>query len=269
MPTLVALHAHPDDEAIYTGGLLLQAAAEGWRCVVVMATSGEAGRPAAGEQQVGDVRRSETRAAAKILGVDRIEFLGYQDSGMAGTSPPPGALSCADPVRLAERVQEIVDEECPALVLSYDEGGVYGHPDHVAVHRMGRSIATPGALYEATLDRTTLTELRMQWLRRGMPEEVWPAELDGWMGMDHPDLVRFEVGAAGPQKLAAIAAHHSQVMEADSFMGLPPGVFHQLLGTEWYHEVQRGVGPLPAGLDVGRHRVDCDPLARPGLYGPT
>ena len=237
-PTLLALHAHPDDEAIFTGGLLARAAALGWRCVVVVATSGEGGRALRDGEPLGALRRRETQAAAGLLGVSRVAFLGYWDSGMAGDTPPDGALATADPEILRTAVQSIVDEERPSLVLSYDLEGMYGHPDHLVIHQIGRAIDTTASLWEATIDRSELGALREQWLLRGMPDEAWPASTSAAMGMDHPGLVRLDVSAEMETKHAAIVAHDSQVLEADSFMGLPPGVFHQLLVTEWYHLVQ-------------------------------
>ena len=261
-PTLVTLHVHPDDEAIYTGGLLLRAATLGWRCVVVVATSGEGGRSPRAAVDIGAHRRAETYAAAKILGVARVEFLGYRDSGMAGDVLPPGALAVAEPAEVVARAQAVLDDEDPDLVVSYDLGGVYGHPDHLAVHRLGRGLSFAGALYEATINRVELAVLRERWLGRGMPEAAWPAGLADTLGMDHPGLVRMEVDRHFARKQSAITAHGSQVVEADSFMGLPPGVFHQLLATEWYYRVRCG-GPAVAGLfedgPAGRDRTVAAP----------
>jgi LmbE family N-acetylglucosaminyl deacetylase len=223
-PTLVTLHAHPDDEAIYTGGLLLRAATLGWRCVVIVATSGEGGRSPRAAVDIGAHRRAETYAAAKILGVARVEFLGYRDSGMAGDVLPLGALAVAEPAEVVARAQAVLDED-PDLVVSCDLGGDYGHPDHLAVHRLGRGLSFAGALYEATINRVELAVLRERWLGRGMPEAAWPAGLADTLGMDHPGLVRMEVDRHFARKQSAITAHGSQVVEADSFMGLPPGVF--------------------------------------------
>ena len=86
--TLVCFHAHPDDEAIATGGTMALASAAGHRVVLIVATDGELGFTVPGvaetPQELGAHRRAETQAAASILGVHRVEFLGYHDSGMAG-----------------------------------------------------------------------------------------------------------------------------------------------------------------------------------------
>src|ERR1700742_1844325 len=100
--TLVLFHAHPDDEAIATGGTMARAKAEGHRVVLVIATRGELGEsPADGlseGESLADRRVAETMEAARILGVDRVEFLGYYDSGMRGepTNDAPDAFAAAD-----------------------------------------------------------------------------------------------------------------------------------------------------------------------------
>src|SRR6476646_5119316 len=99
--TLVTFHAHPDDEAIATGGVMAQAAAAGHRVVLVLATKGELGQVAEGVlddgEALSDRRVVEAAAAAKILGVERVEFLGYRDSGMVDepTNTAPGAFAAA------------------------------------------------------------------------------------------------------------------------------------------------------------------------------
>ena len=99
-PTLMAVHAHPDDEAIATGGVLARAAAEGKRVVLVCCTRGEAGEihdpdldPQEARQRLGEIRTEELRRSADILGVTDLEMLGYRDSGMAGTPDNDDPLS--------------------------------------------------------------------------------------------------------------------------------------------------------------------------------
>src|ERR1700730_5206840 len=91
MATLLLVHAHPDDEAISTGGVMMKARADGHRVVLVTATRGEVGEihnmdDAATRPHLGEVRTKELETASRILGVNRGEFLGYRDSGMVGTS---------------------------------------------------------------------------------------------------------------------------------------------------------------------------------------
>jgi len=157
--TLLAVHAHPDDEASSTGGLLLRAAAEGHRTVLVTCTNGEWGevlgrrlsrlRPRERPEdraRLGEIRLEELREAARILGVGGLYPLGYRDSGMAGWA------SNADPASFARqpiegpagRLARIIREHRPHVLVTYDAKGGYGHPDHVMAHR-----AAMAALEEA------------------------------------------------------------------------------------------------------------------------
>ena len=136
MGTLVCLHAHPDDECISTGGTIARAAAEGHRVVLVVATNGDHGEVPAdlapGETLV-ERRRKETMASAETLGVHRVEWLGYEDSGMTGWSQNAnvGAFMNADVDDAASRLARILTEEHADVLTCYDWHGGYGHPDHV------------------------------------------------------------------------------------------------------------------------------------------
>jgi LmbE family N-acetylglucosaminyl deacetylase len=249
-PCLVTFHAHPDDEAIFTGGTVAMAVEAGWRVVLVVATSGEQG--ATPDWLTGDlatVRRAETVESARLLGIDRVEFLGYRDSGAdhqrtrdpGGHAPAPAANLTLDAAPLDHVISQLrgilIDERASALT-SYDRIGVYGHRDHVRVHEIAAEavLGTSCDLVEATVSRVTLRRLRDDLIGRGLDPATWPETLVDTIGTDNGvGLLAVDVSAHLPQKLAAIAAHASQVVEASSFMGLPPGVFHRLLATEWFH----------------------------------
>src|SRR5947208_9195882 len=162
--TLVFFHAHPDDEAIFTGGTMALLARAGWRLVLVLATQGEQGEssPLVGPGVPLAVRRvAETAAAAEGLGVERVEFLGSPDSGMVGdpANEAAGAFSRAPLHEAAARLGQVLAEERPDALVGYDEGGIYGHPDHIAVHRVARraaGVAGVATVYEATVDREYL-----------------------------------------------------------------------------------------------------------------
>jgi LmbE family N-acetylglucosaminyl deacetylase len=237
VPTLLALHAHPDDEAIFTGGLLAAAHAARWRTVVVIATSGHQGLSPHTELDTAAHRRAETIRAAAILGVGRLDFLDYHDSGMTASEHTRGCLATTPLDHSTTAVQSIIDQEQPALVTTYDEIGIYHHPDHLAIHAIGRRLDLPGGLLEATISRPALLAQRDVWLARGMPTHVWPSPLTATIGTDHPTLRSLDVTDHLGAKEAAISAHDSQILTAESFMGLPPGVFHALLATEWYNEI--------------------------------
>ena len=169
MATVAFFHAHPDDEAIATGGTMASLAEQGHRVVLVTATRGELGEVSDGllgpGETLGDRRSVELAAAAAVLGADRQLFLGYEDSGMEGeeSAARPGCFATADLDEAAGRLAAILDEEAADVLVVYDEHGGYGHPDHVQVHRVGMAAAdragTP-VLYMATMDRDFMLELR-------------------------------------------------------------------------------------------------------------
>src|SRR5256886_14836785 len=137
MPTLVTFHAHPDDEAIATAGVMAKYADEGHRVVLVVATRGEEGEVAEGflspGESLADRRVQETEEAARRLGVARVEFLGYLDSGMMGT-PENDVAGCfwrADVGEAATKLAALLDEERADVLTVYDENGNYGHPPHI------------------------------------------------------------------------------------------------------------------------------------------
>ena len=143
MATIVSFHAHPDDESIGVAGTLARAASAGHRVVLVFATRGELGEPVPGVLADGEQltlrRTAECYDSAAALGVERVEFLGYTDSGMMGeeTNDLPWCFWQADVDQAAHRLAAILAEEQPDLVTIYDDNGGYGHPDHIQVHRVG------------------------------------------------------------------------------------------------------------------------------------
>lgn len=256
-PVLVAFHAHPDDEAIFTGGTILRAVRAGWRVILIVATDGDLGAGSGGSD-LGAKRRAETLDAARILGVDSVEFLGYGDSGYddparggQGTGAASaralrsGTLAAAHVDAAAEAVRRIVVDEGAAALTSYDNNGIYGHIDHVLVHEIAvRSVeGTSCELYESTVGRGALRQLRAELVGRGLVADRWPLLLADRLGVeDGPMLVAVDVTSDLDRKLASVAAHSSQLLEAATFMGLPAGAFHHLLGTEWFRVARRGDG---------------------------
>jgi LmbE family N-acetylglucosaminyl deacetylase len=141
MGTLLLVHAHPDDECILTGGVILRAHLEGHRVVLVTATRGEEGEmhnmnAAVARPQLSQIRVDELRECCAILGVDRQEFLGYRDSGMTGaaSNEDPRSFLMAPLADAAERLAVLLREERPSVVVTYAADGTYGHPDHLKAH---------------------------------------------------------------------------------------------------------------------------------------
>src|SRR5258708_38548976 len=143
MGTLMLVHAHPDDEAISTGGVMMKAKAHGHRVVLVTATRGEVGEiynmdPESSRPRLGEIRTEELKAAGEILGVDRIEFLGYRDSGIVDTADNKDPRSFHQP-RLDEAaayLAMLIRHERRDAVASYAGDGGYAHPYHIKAYQV-------------------------------------------------------------------------------------------------------------------------------------
>ncbi|MGH8993518.1 MAG: PIG-L deacetylase family protein [Acidimicrobiia bacterium] len=249
--TLVFFHAHPDDEAIFTGGTIWQLARRGWRIVLVMATGGEWGEATEGfgHADLAAVRRQETTDAAAVLGIARVEFLGYHDSGLSGdpSHSCDNSLAWADEAEVATRLAGVLREEEAEALVTYDPEGIYGHPDHVVVHRAGRAAAEAAGVpivYEATVDREYLhfVETHLVVKAKRATGELGLAATH--LGMATVEITTaIDVRASLYVKRQAMAAHASQIPETASVLHLPPESFAAVYGYEWY--TRRGPrGPL-------------------------
>jgi LmbE family N-acetylglucosaminyl deacetylase len=250
MATLVCFHAHPDDECIQTGGVMAKAAEDGHRVVLVVATRGEHGEVADDFLAPGEAlwqrRVQETMAAAEVLGAQRVEFLGYVDSGMIDTpeNDAPGSFWSADVEKAADRLAQILEEERADALTIYDDHGGYGHPDHIQVHRVGRraaELAGVERVYQCTMNRTELAEL----MKDAEPlegVEVPDAPQDPDFGSP-VELITCKVDVAkwAPLKRQAMRAHASQIGDNHFMLAMPDEYFTAVFGTEWY--IRDGQGP--------------------------
>ncbi len=250
MATLVCFHAHPDDESITTGGTIARVSASGHRVVLVIATGGELGEvPEDLEpgETLADRRVTETMRSAEVLGIDRVEFLGYRDSGMDGweQNHDPGSFWQADTEEAAERLAVILRDESADVVTVYDPHGNYGHPDHVQVHRVGHRAAELAAtpfVYEATMNRDAVR--RMVELAQEMGIELDAPDLpeDQPFGMPEAEITTaVDVSGFIDRKRASITAHASQVTDSGFFLRMPPEVFARAFSTEWF--IRKGAPP--------------------------
>jgi len=243
--TLVTFHAHPDDESIATGGTMARAKAEGHRVVLVLATRGELGEYApdalAPGETLTDRRVAESLAAADVLGVDRVEFLGYRDSGMEGeaTNHDEGAFARADVEEAARRLADILREEDTDVLTVYDDHGGYGHPDHVQVHRVGvraAELARTPRVYEATMNRDFIQELMAQRADEipDTPDAPDAAQMDDFGSPAAIITTTVDVRDFVDRKRAAMAAHASQIPADSFFLAMPPDAFRDAFGAEWF-----------------------------------
>lgn len=261
----MSFHAHPDDEALLTGGTLARAAAEGHRVVLVTATDGAAGLTGTSSGDLGARRVAELHRSAAALGCARVEVLGYADSGSAGR-PPEGSFATLDPEEPARRLAAILREESADVLTGYDPHGGYGHRDHVQVHRVARraaELADTPVLLEASLPREALQ--RVAGLLRWAPGARQLLPTDGFASAYVPreDLThRIDVRRHLDAKTAALAAHHSQTSGGGSvrtvalLLALPRPLLAPVLGLEWFRQVgstaprrgQRGCDDVFASL---------------------
>jgi LmbE family N-acetylglucosaminyl deacetylase len=272
--TIVFLHAHPDDEASQTSGAMARAAAEGHRVVVVFATGGEHGEMPAGGLPDGealvDWRRREAQASADVLGVQRIEWLGYVDSGMSGweQNSATGAFHGADLDEAAGRLATLLDEERADVLVGYDWHGGYGHPDHVKVHPVSHRAAELAArrprLFESTLNRTELSAFFKLAREMGMEGDWDPdAPMDDGNPFGTPeDEITWQIDVSGflDRKRASLEAHRSQATDIEQFLTMPPDVFGAFFGHE--HLIEPGVdGPMRRGWPFGAETASAGTTA--------
>jgi LmbE family N-acetylglucosaminyl deacetylase len=257
--TFVFLHAHPDDEAIGSGGTITALAAAGHRVVVLLATRGERGIvPAqlADAAGLGEMRAGEARRSVELLGAARLAFLGYCDSGEQAGDPVPGSFAAADPDDAAARVVELLREEAAEALIIYDEHGITGHPDHVQVHVVGMRAAA--RLPELRVYQGTLSESQLAvfvatvatFIAAGAPtgDGGGPAL---YASPDASVTTRVDVRPWSARKRAAMAAHASQIGPDSFFLRLSEEDFGEVFGTESY--IARpgpdgAPGPLEAAL---------------------
>jgi LmbE family N-acetylglucosaminyl deacetylase len=250
MATLVAFHAHPDDEVILTGGTLAGAVAAGHRVILVTATDGRMGDET-------ETRMYELLSSASILGVHRVECLGYADSGYGPIfyPDPPGRVrfARAEVETAAQRLADILRDEDAQLLLSYQHNGGYGHRDHVQVHHVGKRAAELAAtprMLEVTMPRELLCRVGDLCRLLRLPA---PYDSDTVRTAYAPRATithRIDVRRFARQKRDAFAAHRSQIgggLNARLFglvMLLPPQVFGLVFSHEWFVDPAARPGPL-------------------------
>ncbi|HWS48327.1 MAG TPA: PIG-L family deacetylase, partial [Acidimicrobiia bacterium] len=180
--------------------------------------------------------------AAAVIGVDRVEFLGYHDSGMAGepTNDHDHAFAQVAVDEAGARLAALLREERADVLTVYDEHGGYGHPDHIQVHRVGiraAELAHTPRVYESTMNRDYIRRL-MEMHRDDMPSidegAPDPAEMDDFGSPEAIITTTVDVRDYVPQKREAMAAHASQIPPDSFFLSMPPDAFREAFGYEWF-----------------------------------
>jgi LmbE family N-acetylglucosaminyl deacetylase len=262
--SLLAVHAHPDDETITMGGTLARYSAEGVRTIVLTCTTGDLGEvrdPTLVGQDVATMRAAELQAACRVLGVSRVVQLGYGDSGMAGTpdNDRPNAF-CNVPLDVAAaRLVSVLEEERPTVMVAYDATGGYGHPDHVRAHAVAVEAyhAAPTAIRPA---RFYFVRFPLSWSHdfvRSLREAGIDAPGSAPAGADAGPSVT-EIGVADdlvtatvdvrrfvPVKRAALACYPSQTPPDHFLRRMPPALAERLWSYEFF---SRDGGPPESDL---------------------
>lgn len=243
--TLMAVHAHPDDEVISTGGVFARYADEGIRTVLVTCTNGEQGdgpggvKPGEPGHDPADVSRrrlGELRESVAHLAIGHVELLGYPDSGMAGwdANGDTGVFANVPVEQAAARLADLMERYRPQVVVTYDENGNYGHPDHIQAHRIAiaaaESTGIPRKIYHTAVPRAGIEQM-MEYLR-STGADMADFELPDDFGTPDEEITTVvDVLTYFERKVKALEAHASQG-ENIFLLRMPDDMQRQALGTE-------------------------------------
>jgi N-acetyl-1-D-myo-inositol-2-amino-2-deoxy-alpha-D-glucopyranoside deacetylase len=289
---LLLVHAHPDDESSGTGGVMAKYAAEGAQVTLVTCTLGEEGEvvvPALAQlapdqaDQLGGYRYYELSQAMLALGVTDYRILGgpgrWRDSGMMGlpTNDAPRAFWRADLAEATRALVAVVREVRPQVLVTYDENGGYGHPDHIQAHRVAMAAVDaaadpayePGAGEAWAVPKVYWSALPKSAIQKGI-DAMMAAGESRFFGVSSVDELPFVVDDAEvtttvdavaqlPAKMAALRAHASQVATDGPFFVMFSSIGPEAFGLEHFRLVRGTPGPpdgpegreadLFAGLD--------------------
>lgn len=245
---LLAVFPHPDDESFTSAAIFAALSSQGVPITLVCATRGEVGEikiaDLATHETLGAVREGELRAAMAAVGVADIRFLDYRDSGMVGTpeNEDPRALVRVPEAEVEGRLREIIREVRPTVVVTFGPEGVYGHPDHLYMHRTTTAAVlaegqadggwrTP-ALYYGTVPRERFVEMAK---RPDRPLREIPAEQLAAMGTPAEEITTVvDLAPFVDRKWAAMAAHRTQFGDDGPWRDLPREEVDRWLGREHF-----------------------------------
>jgi LmbE family N-acetylglucosaminyl deacetylase len=258
--TLMVVHAHPDDEATGTGGILARCAAEGIRTVLVTCTNGACGDGPGGVKpgQAGHdpaavikLRQRELEASCAVLKVSDLELLGYADSGMMGwaNNGAPGSFWTTPVADAAARLGDLMQRYQPDVVVTYDQNGFYGHPDHIQTHRVTMdavaSTGVPAKVYWTTAPRSRMQEFGEVMREFGADWDEPDSSVDmpqGEIGLPDDQITTWvDTTGFGGQKFDALRLHASQ-SENIFFLRMGRERFAQMMGIETFVRVYDTTG---------------------------
>jgi LmbE family N-acetylglucosaminyl deacetylase len=262
--TLMAVHAHPDDESSSTGGVLARYSAEGVRTVVVTCTNGELGdapggikpgEPGHDETEVARIRLGELERACEMLGVAHLERLGYHDSGMVDWEHKdrPDVFCNVAVDDAAERLAGLFERYEPDVVVTYDENGGYDHPDHVHASRVTMAAVArtgiPKKAYFTAFRRSAFARLREILEEQGVDLSEFPEPDEEQRRLMDAVEARIttviDLGTFLERKRTALAIHASQ-LEESFFARMPGEAFDVLFGEEAFIRAHDTTGaPTP------------------------
>ena len=261
-PRLLLVHAHPDDESLWTGGTIARYAAAGVQVTLVTCTLGEEGEiipdslrelAAHAADQLGGYRISELRAACAALGVSDHRWLGgvgrWRDSGMAGVpaNQHPRAFAAGDLSEQADALAEVIAEVGPQVVVTYGPDGGYGHPDHIRAHEVTMAACTDvdRVFFAVTSRRATEEGLAALAAIEDLPFRL---PVPGELPVTDDELITTVVDTADvlSVKMRALAAHPTQISvwqggDGERAYALSNGIAQPIPPAEFY-QLGRGSG---------------------------
>ena len=265
---MMAVHAHPDDEAFYTGGVFARYGVEGIRTILVTCTRGEEGRIGAPEldtdenlRRLGQLREVELECSIRALGIGTFYQLGYRDSGKRGSraNMNPVSFHKAEIEQATQKLVSAIRREHPGVLISYDEKGVYGHLDHIKAHQI------TVAAFHAAGDVRAFPEAGEPWqpsklyfistrrnLRFNVPQKMYNAPLFDRRFDSLPNYARqraqtvVSIAPVLQRKLQALRCHRTQIHCFHRVFTLPAYALQEFVGQECFILADSLVGYPPA-----------------------
>ena len=272
---ILLVHAHPDDETINNGATMALYADRGAHVTLVTCTRGEEGEVlvpglshlASTEQDLlGLHRETELAAAMKALGISDYRFLGapttkFRDSGMMGTEPNnrPDVFWQADLDQAALILVDVIEEVKPHILITYDEFGGYGHPDHIQAHRVAMRASELSAwqiqkIYWNTIPKSVIAQ-GMEKMKEVGSDFFGAENIDDVPFAKDDEFVTTLIDGSGyvDSKMAAMKAHETQIALDGPFFALSNNLGMQIWGDEYYTLVK---GTKSAPFDSNGREID-------------